>query len=388
MYLSPFNSALIATLASAAMAAALYATAARQPEELARPRRIWARAILLAPIGWLLIEWARDIPSLAVPGKTLVIASFVEYLRALMASRGRLPDSPWFAVPVAFVAVASAIMLFTQPDQPMRVGVLSVLCGGLAASTAIFAYRLRRPGHGGNALVVAVAFMTCAVVLLGRGALLLVDESRGLREWAQAPWFDALRLGASVLAPAIASLGFVLMGSERLLERLEGIANTDALTGLSNRDAFLRQAAAALLSASGHPSALLIVDLDHFRRINDRHGRDIGDRALRLVAEALRDRQRSGDLIGRLGGEEFAMLLPRTAPAAAESIASQLHAAATQIALLADGQSIPLRVSIGLATTAPGDDDLGALVRRADQALYAAKNGGRDQIRVHPAGPA
>lgn len=386
MHLDPFASALIALLASAAMSAGLYATAARQPEELARPQRIWARAILLAPTGWLLIEWARDVPSLVVPGKTLIIASFIEYLRALLASRGRMPDSPWFAAPVALVAVASALVLFTQPGQPMRTGLLSLLCAGVAASTAVVALSAGQRRRGGNSGIVATAFGLCALVLLARGTLLLMPESHAARAWVEQDWVETLLLGGAVLAPAVASLGFVLMGSERLLERLEGIANTDSLTGLLTRHAFLKQTEALLSRPRDRDCALLVLDLDHFKRINDSHGHDVGDRALRLVSDAMRQVLRPGDQIGRHGGEEFTVLLPGTELAEAEHIAQQLHSTVAHIGLLADGEAVHLRVSVGVSILGPDDNDLDAWLKRADQAMYAAKRGGRDQVRVTPAG--
>jgi diguanylate cyclase (GGDEF)-like protein len=386
VYLDPFSSALIALLASAAMAAGLLAASARQPPELGRPQRIWARAILLAPAGWLLLEWARQVPSLSVPGKTLIIASFVEYLRALVATRGRMLDSPWFAAPVVLVAVASAVALFTQPGMPMRTGLLSLLCAGLAASTAVVA--LRHPGRGGsrgNARIIGAAFLLCAGVLALRGLLLFMPEGSAAREWVGQPWVQTLLLGGAMLAPAVASLGFVLMGSERLLERLEDVANTDSLTGLLNRDAFSRQANLRLAAAPDRPYALLLVDLDHFKLINDRHGHDVGDQALRLVADVMRKVLRPGDLLGRHGGEEFTVLLPGTDVAVARMIAERVNKAISHLGLLADGESVPMRASIGVATLADGEPDLHRMIKRADQAMYAAKRDGRNRVTVSPA---
>ena len=385
MQLDPFASALIALLAAAAMSAGLYAAASRQPQELAGPQRIWARALVMAPLGWLLLEWSDEPSGLSVAGKTLIIAAFVEYLRALVSSRGRMPDSPWFAAPVALVAVASAIALFMQPDAPMRTGLLSLVCAGVAASTAVVALAWRNP-RTGNSAIVAVAFMICAVVLLARGGLLLLPQGHPASAWMDNPWAETLLLGGAMFAPAVASLGFVLMGSDRLLERLEGIANTDSLTGLLARHAFLQQASARLAGSPGSHCALLIVDLDHFKRINDGHGHDVGDQALRLVADAMARVLREGDLLGRLGGEEFTVLLPDTGIEEAGRIARELHAAVARIAFVADGRPVPLRVSVGVSAREKPEHELELLLKRADQAMYEAKRSGRDQVRVLGAG--
>ena len=387
MSFDPFASALIALLASAAMSAALFTAATRQPGDLARAQRLWARAILLAPAGWLLMEWARDQPSLGVPGKTLIVASFVEYIRALLASRGRMPDSPWFVAPVSLVAVASAVMLLTHPDTPLRTGTLSLVCAGLAASTAVVALQGRRQRRGGNAGIVAAAFLTCALVMLAHGLLLFMPEGSAARAWIDRPWVEALMLGGAMLAPAVASLGFVLMGSDRLLERLDSLASTDRLTGLFARHAFL-QKVQALVGSGKIGGALLLVDLDHFRQLNERHGHEAGDQGLRLVADAMRRQLRPGDLAGRHGGEEFTVFLPGTGAIEAEAIAEVLRGAVARAGLLANGESVSLRVSIGVSVLSPGDRDFGALLRRADEALHAAKHGGRDQVRVESAGQA
>lgn len=386
MLLDPFTSALIALLASAAMSAGLFAAASRQPEELAWPQRIWARAILLAPAGWLLLEWSSDIRGLAVAGKTLIVASFVEYLRALVASRGRMPTSVWFAAPVLLVAVASLVMLLMEPGLPMRTGLLSLLCAGIAASTAVVA--LRHPGRpvGGNAGIVGAAFLLCAGVLLLRGVLLFMPEGSPAREWVALPWAQTLMLGGAMLAPAVASLGFVLMGSERLLERLENVANIDSLTGLLTRPAFLRMSQLHLARSAKPACALMIIDLDHFKRINDNHGHDVGDQALRLVADAMRQVIGHGGLLGRHGGEEFTVLLPDAGLEQAEHRAQQLRAAVARIGFLADGDAVPLRISVGVSALAGADDDLPSLLKRADQAMYAAKRAGRNQVQVLPAG--
>jgi diguanylate cyclase (GGDEF)-like protein len=100
----------------------------------------------------------------------------------------------------------------------------------------------------------------------------------------------------------------------------------------------------------------------------------------------MRDQLRPRDLLGRHGGEEFTVLLPDTPLAVAEASARRIHAAVARIGFLADGAAVPLRVSIGVAALEPGEEDIDRLIRRADQAMYAAKRAGRNQVRIAPPG--
>ncbi|MDJ0387528.1 diguanylate cyclase [Roseomonas sp. E05] len=171
--------------------------------------------------------------------------------------------------------------------------------------------------------------------------------------------------------------------AERTAE-LRRLADTDALTGLANRRSFLAQAQAALQRAAGagRPFALLAFDLDHFKAINDGAGHAGGDLVLRRVAECCMARLRRQDLLGRLGGEEFAIALPETDFAEAEHIAERMRAVLASIRLPAGAPAEHLSASFGLALARAGEARLEDLLRRADAALYAAKHAGRDQVRV------
>ena len=165
--------------------------------------------------------------------------------------------------------------------------------------------------------------------------------------------------------------------------RLAELASTDTLTGLPNRRVFLERARTelALARRSGRPLSLLMLDIDHFKRVNDEHGHDVGDRALRLFAATTTGVVRQTDALGRLGGEEFGVLLPDTLADGAELVAEKLRAAVAS----ARGEGVPpLTVSIGLAQLHRSDRELDNLLRRADAALYAAKDGGRDRVATAP----
>jgi diguanylate cyclase (GGDEF)-like protein len=156
----------------------------------------------------------------------------------------------------------------------------------------------------------------------------------------------------------------------------------DSLTGLANRRAFLHDADAMLAgrSARSEPVAVLLADLDHFKKINDRFGHAIGDRVLKVFAEALRRNIGPGDLVGRLGGEEFAILLAARSEGAAHDTAQRIRTTFAQAAAEVDGRAVGATVSIGLAGSRPDAHDLPGLLTRADGALYRAKESGRNCV--------
>jgi two-component system cell cycle response regulator len=161
---------------------------------------------------------------------------------------------------------------------------------------------------------------------------------------------------------------------------LEDLAYRDELTELPNRRGATRQIE-VLLSRSrrhGHQLAVLLIDADRFKRVNDEHGHAIGDVVLREVANRLRGRVRAEDVVGRWGGEEFVVVLPETTADAAAAVAESLRAAVAGTPIDASGTRLDVTVSIGVAGWT--GEQLDDLVARADDALYAAKAAGRDRV--------
>jgi diguanylate cyclase (GGDEF)-like protein/PAS domain S-box-containing protein len=170
---------------------------------------------------------------------------------------------------------------------------------------------------------------------------------------------------------------------------LEQLAATDTLTGLATRRRLHEMADNELARArrTGGPLSLVMVDIDHFKSINDRFGHETGDRVLAGVAELLRNELRSIDLAARWGGEEFCLLLPDTNPQAALEVAERLRAAVELMPADApDGSAIAVTASFGVATSGYREADLHQLVDAADQAMYRAKHEGRNRVRMAPGG--
>lgn len=212
----------------------------------------------------------------------------------------------------------------------------------------------------------------------------LLELQQSVTEQRARSWL----LLALVLVGLVASIGYWAYKTKRMQLRLKRMTETDALTGIFNRQYFAERATAALLQCEreGLPATLVMFDLDHFKQVNDRHGHAAGDWALRQIAEAVQPLCRGMDAFGRLGGEEFAMLLPGLDASAAVRLAGDAQARFAGIDTTAAGYGFRLAASFGVAETRQGGYALATLLSHADQAMYAAKRGGRCQARVYASG--
>jgi two-component system, cell cycle response regulator len=171
----------------------------------------------------------------------------------------------------------------------------------------------------------------------------------------------------------------------KLEERLELMATHDTLTNLLNRRALYAGAMTELNRSirENSPLSLIMLDIDHFKSVNDAYGHPAGDKALCLVAETLLQNKRDYDLVGRWGGEEFLALLPKTSLADARTIAERFRAGIEAAGLqMPDGGTVKFTVSLGVSSTATGSFDIEALIHQADKALYQAKNSGRNKVML------
>ena len=173
-----------------------------------------------------------------------------------------------------------------------------------------------------------------------------------------------------------------LVASEK---KLLVLATTDALTELPNRRQFLARLTeefARVQRFGNQPCSVLVLDLDRFKRINDTYGHAMGDAVLQHFAQLMRKAFRSIDMAARVGGEEFAVILPGTDLAAARTSAERLREIVAKTPLVQDGKTIPVTVSIGAATIVPSDTEADQTLIRADEALYRAKENGRNQVEM------
>jgi diguanylate cyclase (GGDEF)-like protein len=196
-------------------------------------------------------------------------------------------------------------------------------------------------------------------------------------------WLTVLSFEALLFTIAIAFI-LLAMAKERTELRHKTAALIDPLTGIANRRAFLEDVAtlSQQQSAAARPAAVLLADLDRFKSINDRFGHAVGDRVLQVFSAVVASRLGPNDLFGRLGGEEFAILLYDAGREKGHAAAERIRLAYEEAAADVEGHPVGGTVSIGLAISEPGFIDLPALLGRADEALYSAKERGRNRVEI------
>jgi diguanylate cyclase (GGDEF)-like protein len=225
-----------------------------------------------------------------------------------------------------------------------------------------------------------------------------VLASAGLFLYAiqQGRTFDPWEMFVMTAAGSMATLGVagwmigrrddVLQGRNEELrqvsERLQGLSATDGLTAIANRRTFDERLAIEVARANryGTPLSLVMIDLDHFKELNDRFGHQVGDEVLKRVAGLIDREKRLGDVVARYGGEEFAAILPHTEPASAVVWAERARQMIASTEVTSDGGVFTVTASFGVVGAAPGRADPPALIEEADQALYLAKKRGRNRV--------
>ena len=339
---------------------------------LAPPLALVVAAMLT---NWVPAAWA----AVWAVAELLIIANYIRVYRAFKRSNAAPRDERYWTRQIALahgahmLAWSSLVFWAWQPASfPSLVFIMLVHMGLIALTTSMSNAHLRMLAFDMIFPILALlgpplldpSWFNGGLSLLGAGfSALMIQVARQINAYAT----EALQLRQR---------------NEILISELESQASRDSLTGLVNRRYFLSAAEQHFQSTRHCPTvlALLIIDLDHFKLVNDQYGHLAGDEVLVAIVNAFTRHLRTGDCLGRLGGEEFALLLPETTPAEAIETAERLRQAAAAVHLNIQGCPVQPTVSIGIALLQEADLSLSSLMHRADLAMYAAKTQGRNRV--------
>ena len=293
------------------------------------------------------------------------------------------------ALVVGLTITALAYYMFVRDDMPMRIAVFS-LGQAISVATTLQLVWSRRDGRKNPG---AGLTMLCGVIILGIYVVRSVCALLGIGGDVSIVSFNPLQ-AALILFLIFLSMawnfGFLLMAIDRLRNEVADLALLDDLTGVGNRRHLVQHLTEQCASSmrSGQPFALLVIDLDGFKGINDTHGHVAGDACLQHFTLMAQTRLRPGDMLARSGGDEFCVVLPNSTVKEGAMIARRIVDVCRQDAEQCAGSDIPILVSIGVAQWTK---DVGSfpdrLIAAADHALYDAKKGGRNGYAVYEAAP-
>lgn len=269
-------------------------------------------------------------------------------------------------------------------DLSIRVVLASIAWVTSPTGSARALWRGHQTDGASSRLVLVVIFVGLAIIMLLRAAWFGLHAGAETSVVDPGSWVNVLTPMLASTLPIIGTTAFLLMCSERLRRDWENAASTDALTGLWNRRTLIVRGAVAVAEAREHGRAVAVtvIDVDHFKSVNDRFGHEVGDLALQHVARALRSHCRTVDLAARHGGEEFVVLFKDLDTTGAADAAERLRGALASEPLVRGELKLLLTASFGVATLTREDRSFDDLLRRADAALYRAKHEGRNRVVV------
>lgn len=344
----------------------------------------WRVSTLLVAGGSVFFAVQAQAPLLLIPlANGLVMGGLSGYWRALRRFYGR-PDSPWLLLHPLVGTAALAFFVGVYPSLVARV----VIATAVWMISFVGCVRtLQRAGAADTAIsrrVLIAIFSSLAILMLARCAYFVLLATQPTSVLDRSSWVNMVTPLLVAVLPVVGTTAYLLLLSDRIRRQWERAASTDYLTGLANRLTLGQEGESRLSRARSHgdPLAIAVVDVDHFKQINDRYGHDVGDRALQHVAARLQGACRGNDLPARQGGEEFVIVFDRTEASQAHAAGERIRRAVEAVPFLADGQPRTITVSIGVAALTSGDQQFQDLIRRADQALYAAKSGGRNRVEL------
>lgn len=325
---------------------------------------------MAALLGWIAatLQQASDTPmAVDLPAFATIFNSYILFLAAGQRAgnhRGRLP--------LGVICLSACLSVFFLPSARMFIVQNATAALFFAGVAWLCNARAWRHGNIGDAIIASAALMMVIGMPLAIYRLTVAGDL---------PRAQSIAFGVHSCAYALVALGFLASVLIEYQQHLSHLATEDPLTGLLNRRGLDDTLFVSLAHAQrkGLSTTAVMVDIDHFKQINDSFGHQSGDQVLQQVARTLDRMSRNSDVVARVGGEEFLMVLPDTDTASARVLAERVRLAIGEHPLVVNGQRIPITVSLGVASVT-GEVDLDNLSREADRALYLAKRGGRNRV--------
>lgn len=349
----------------------------------------WRIGTLLLAAGTVLVAIQDLAPhGLVLPlGNGALMLGIALYWRALRRFDGRA-DTLWIFLPAGLAMLAVLWFTWVQPYFTARAMFSSVAGFATLLGAAYDVSRSRNTQRGVSRLAMVGLLAVTAGFMLWRGVHFVVNTPTVGAALDPGNWFNALAPLCAAVLPVIGTTVFLVLCSERLRDEWERAATIDFLTNLPNRRTISSTGVTRFNAAqrSGVAFAAAVVDIDHFKTVNDRFGHDVGDLALQHVAAVLAQNCRGPHMVGRQGGEEFVALLEADSSNDAIVAAERMRAAIEELPLPLGGASLPpsltMTVSIGIGQIASTDRSFEDVLRRADRALYVAKESGRNRVEL------
>lgn len=338
-------------------------------------------------MGALLLTLSSRIPRFFgdVLSDGLILSSFVLLHVAILDIRGGRSRWPKLGITlIAIQIITYSWITFVHPIARGRIVLFGIIVSIQLGQTALLLIRgTRRDGRLPALFMATLLAVLIAVNLSRSAALLLLGRYHTPGSTGTLQTFTFLVFIAAAMGIAF---GFFWMTTAELSHELEKMASTDPLTRIYNRRVFREWCDREFDRSrrTGSPFSLLMMDLDHFKLINDRYGHRGGDDMLVAVVETMQNSVRGIDVLGRWGGEEFVALLPGTTMDSAMIVAQRIRTNVEQLLIHTHDGSMRMTVSLGIATLRGREDGLDAMFLRADKALYLAKEGGRNRVLTMP----
>ncbi|HKX83296.1 MAG TPA: diguanylate cyclase [Pyrinomonadaceae bacterium] len=353
---------------------------------------LWTIGNLLASVGFFLLGLRGAIPDFfsILVGNACVFIHLIFSLEGIRRFVG-LTQTRYFDIAMV-VLLLGPLTYFTYIDNSIysRIFVISVLSAIVAGRGGYELYRkIERDVRFGYGLMIVLYFSFAAFMLIRAGLTYRFSDFSSVNDFFRPDWIQSVSFMGLILFVLGWTFGFVVLNSQRIesdlkqaQQSLEELAATDFLTGLHNRRNFFRLAENEIKHASRfrHNLSLIAFDVDHFKAVNDTFGHPAGDKLLIAISELFKDRLRTTDILGRLGGEEFVALLPYTDLEQAKTLAEYLRTTIEANSIESENGTIKVTASFGVTELTGVDPDVATLLERADKLLYGAKRSGRNQI--------